>query len=535
LVVKISKDWYALPAVNILGGHYRNPLPEKVYSPRQSMTQPPVVPQLSPKILLPRKLSTLLVYGRPFLVFGGMICALAVMWRQDPRIYTLGVSLLLISMIFDLVDGWFAARFRPDAPLAHLADRLLDKLVYSIIFPVIAVGMMWRLLVITPDYSKAQLLHAVFVLLLCVAVLIRDNFAAFMRGFALRQGVEPGLSEYNRLRTVVAAPVSALLYAYAFYIPEGPPSWLYFKMTWLANFPLQWLLVIEILFLIINFGSIASYCRKYGTFCLDELCLDDPVLRRRILACFPNALTVMNALMGLIAVFFAYQGRIREAYLMIIGAATFDKLDGAVARRLGLTEPLPEEKKPHQFNLGSLMDDFADAVSFCIVPGWIFFICLRDLAGDQFSHLPVLLVALLYVAMGLGRLVYFTLDKEPIPGFFKGLPTPAGALLVLAPLIMFSQSLAVNSSWVTLWGHFAFGLMIFTALLMNCYFIHYLHMGRFMSRNRWMTYLGLAVVSTVVTPYFGMVCLAFMACYVLSPLVTWRIDPEEAARESRQS
>ena len=116
---------------------------------------------------------------------------------------------------FDLVDGWFAARFRPDAPLAHLADRLMDKLVYSIIFPVIAVGMMWRLLVITPDHTKGQLLHAVFVLLLCVTVLIRDNFAAFMRGFAIRQGSEPALSEYNRLRTIVAAPVSALLYAVA--------------------------------------------------------------------------------------------------------------------------------------------------------------------------------------------------------------------------------------------------------------------------------------------------------------------------------
>lgn len=497
------------------------------------MTQTPEPIQPSPKIHLSRKVAALLVYGRPVLVFGGMICALAVMWKQDPRVYTLGVSLLLLSMTFDLVDGWFAARYRPDAPLAHLADRLMDKLVYSIIFPVIAVGMMWRLLVITPDHTKGQLLHAVFVLLLCVTVLIRDNFASFMRGFALRQGTEPALNEYNRLRTIVAAPVSALLYAYAFYIPEGPPSWLYFKITWLANFPLQGLFFIEIVVMIINFGSIAGYCRKYGTLCLDELCLGDPVLRRRILAFFPNALTVMNALMGLIAVFFAYQGRIRESYLMIIGAATFDKLDGAVARRLGLTEPLPQEVAERKINLGNLMDDFADAVSFCIVPGWIFYICLHDLAYDRFAHLPVGLVALLYVLMGLGRLVYFTIDKAPIPGFFKGLPTPAGAMLVLAPLITFSQTLNGSSAWTPFWGYFVFGLMIFTAVLMNCYFIRYLHMGRFMSRNPWMTRLGLVVLMTVVTPYFGLVCLIFMILYVLSPLVTWRIDPEVAAREDR--
>ena len=54
------------------------------------------------------------------------------------------------------------------------------------------------------------------------------------------------------------------------------------------------------------------------------------------LAFFPNALTVMNAMMGLLAVFFAYQGRIREAYFFLIGATMFDKLDGALARKLGL-------------------------------------------------------------------------------------------------------------------------------------------------------------------------------------------------------
>jgi len=499
------------------------------------MTPSKNTPQ-SPKINpLPAKVAALLVYGRPVLVFGGMICALAVMWKQDPRIYTLGVSLLLLSMSFDLVDGWFAARFRPDAPLAHLADKLMDKLVYSIIFPVIAVGMMWHLLVITPDHTKGQLLHAIFVLLLCVTVLIRDNFATFMRGFAIRQGHEPVLSEYNRLRTIVAAPVSALLYAYAFYIPEGPPSWLYFKITWLANFPLQGLYFVEILFMIINFGSIAGFCRKYGTLCLDELCLGDAVLRRRILAFFPNALTVMNAMMGLIAVFFAYQGRIRESYLMIIGAATFDKLDGALARRLGLTEPLPEEAAQRKINLGNLMDDFADAVSFCIVPGWIFYICLRDIAPGQFAHFPVGLVAVLYSAMGLARLVYFTLDKTPIPGFFKGLPTPAGAMLVLAPLISLNQAFNGASRWVPYWGYFAFGVMIITSLLMNCYFIRYLHIGRFMSRNPWMTRLLLVILMSVVTPYFGIVAFIFMFLYVLSPVVTWRVDPDEAARESRST
>jgi len=483
---------------------------------------------------IPAKLAAILVYGRPVLVFGGMLCALAVMWNQNPVFYILGVSLLFISMSFDVVDGWFSARYRPNAPLAHLADRLMDKLVYSIIFPVIAAGMMWRLVVLSADPTRGQLLHAIFVLLLCVAVLIRDNFAAFMRGFAIRQGVEPENSEYNRMRTIVAAPVSALLYAHAFYVPEGPPSQLYFWISWLGNITLRVLLFVEILFLVINLGSIAGYCRKYGTACLDELCFGDQMLRRKILSVFPNALTVMNAMMGLIAVFFAYQGRFRESYLMMIGAATFDKLDGALARRLGLTEPLPDEPPQRKINMGSLMDDLADAISFCIVPAWIFYIALSEYGSGKFEGLPLGWIAILYAGLGMLRLVYFTLDKTPIPGFFKGMPTPAAAMLVLAPLVIYDHALEISAASFVFWGYFTAAVMVFAALIMNAYPIRYLHLGRSMSRNPWFGRGNLILLLLVVfTPFFGHVCLAYMILYVFSPLVTWRINPEVAARETR--
>jgi CDP-diacylglycerol--serine O-phosphatidyltransferase len=484
---------------------------------------------------IPAKLAAILVYSRPLLVFGGMICAVAVMWSRNPAVYTLGVSLLFISMSFDLVDGWFAARYRPNAPLAHLADRLLDKLVYSIIFPVIAVGMMWKMAISSADVTRGQLLHAIFVLMLCVTVLIRDNFATFMRGFAIRQGVEPESSEYNRLRTIVAAPVSALLYAHAFYVPEGPPSWVYFWISWLGNMPMRWLFFVEIFFMVINFGSIAVYCRKYGTACLDDLCFGDKMLRRKILSFFPNALTLMNAMMGLIAVFFAYQGRLRESYLMIIGAATFDKLDGAVARRLGLTEPLPDDTPQKKISLGGIMDDFADGVSFCIVPAWIFYIALAQLGGTSFDRFPVGWIALLYGAAGIARLIYFTLDKTPIPGFFKGLPTPAAALLVLSPLVIFDHALE-TSQWVLFWGYFSAAVMVFAAVIMNFYPVHYLHMGRSMSRHPWFGRLNIILLIVfILTPYFGHFCLGYMILYVLSPLFTWRISPEDAARENRRS
>jgi CDP-diacylglycerol---serine O-phosphatidyltransferase len=194
--------------------------------------------------IISQKITALFVYGRPPLVFAGMMCALAVIWKQSPVLYTIGVVLLFISMSFDLVDGWFAARFELHPKLAPLADRLMDKLVYSIIFPLVAVGVMWRVHFSSPNPTRAEVLHAILVLLLTVTVLIRDNFAHFMRGFALRKDQEPEYKEFTRLRTIVAAPVGALLYAYAFYVPEGPPSKIYFWISWLGNLPLRGLFFI---------------------------------------------------------------------------------------------------------------------------------------------------------------------------------------------------------------------------------------------------------------------------------------------------
>jgi len=486
------------------------------------------------KQYIPKGLTTLLVYGRPPLVFGGMLCAVAVMWTRNPVLYTLGVVFLFISMTFDLVDGWFAARFHPHPVMAKLADRLMDKVVYSIIFPLVAVGTMWRIYIITPDPNRAELLHAILVLLLTVTVLVRDNFAHFMRGFAIRTEQDPEYSEFARLRTIVAAPVGALLYAYAFYVPEGPATRIYSSISWFGNLPLRGLFFIEIIFLVINLGSIAMYCRKYGTLCLDELCLGNEGLRRRILAFFPNALTVMNAMMGLLAVFFASQGRIREAYLFLAGAAVFDKLDGALARKLGLTEPLPKEKtNSHNISVGGVLDDISDAVSFCIAPAWIFYITLTDFSSPVIRQMPIGWIAWGYAALGIVRLVYFTLDKHPIPGFFKGMPTPAAALLSMAPLIVFAQAISEGSQWTQFWGLFSCGIMIFTALLMNFYPVRYLHLGRFMSRHPWFARLTLLLSLSVFTPYFGHMAFFYMFLYTLSPLVTWRIDPQIAAKETR--
>ncbi|MFH2065253.1 MAG: CDP-alcohol phosphatidyltransferase family protein [Pseudomonadota bacterium] len=469
---------------------------------------------------LPKRITALLIYGRPPLAFSGMLCAIAVMLTQNPLPYLLGVSCLFISMTFDLVDGWFAARFHPNNTMAQLADRIMDKIVYSIIFPLLTAGMMWRMIFINPSFAKIEFLHAIFILFICVTVLIRDNFASFMRGFAIRRGQEPESSEFTRLRTIVAAPLGALLYAHAFLIPDGPAIKLYSWISWLGNIPIRVFFVFEIVFLIINFGSIAGYCRKYGTYCLDELCLGNEHLRKQILAIFPNALTVMNAMMGLLAVFFAYQGRIKEAFLIMIGAAIFDKLDGAMARKLGLADDAPAVDGKHKITFGGIMDDIADTVSFCVAPAWIYYICLSEISTIR---LPVHIIAIVYAVFGISRLIYFTLDKHPIPGYFKGMPTPAAALFVTSPLIILAQAFEQGSDSIIFWYYFCSGIMVAAAFLMNLFPAKYVHVGRMMDKNPWIGRIDLPlVVLFSFTPYLGYFAFIQLLLYAISPIMSKR-------------
>ena len=94
-------------------------------------------------------------------------------------------------------------------------------------------------------------------------------------------------------------------------------------------------------------------------------------------------------------------------------------------------------------------------------------------------------IALFYALAGIGRLVYFTLDKNPIPGFFKGLPTPAAAMLVMAPLVIFDQAMALESNRIIFWGIFSAATMAGTGIVMNLYPIRYIHLGRTFSRHPW--------------------------------------------------
>jgi phosphatidylserine synthase len=161
---------------------------------------------------------------------------------------------------------------------------------------------------------------------------------------------------------------------------------------------------------------------------------------------------------------------------------------------------------------------------------------MSQVADESIQALPYGWISIMYVVLGVTRLVLFILDQNSIPGFFKGIPVPGAALLAAAPFIMLGNALETNSADLVFWAQFCFVLMIIAAILMISFPIRYMHIGRLMSRSRKFLILTiLLIIGFAFTPYFGHAALAYLILYVFSPLYTWRISPEVASKENPEN
>ncbi|MBT6096453.1 MAG: phosphatidylcholine/phosphatidylserine synthase [Rhodospirillaceae bacterium] len=154
----------------------------------------------------------------------------------------------------------------------------------------------------------------------------------------------------------------------------------------------------------------------------------------------PNILTLLALASGLTGMRFAFQERWDFAVLAIAVAAVFDALDGRIARLL---------KGASKF--GAELDSLSDFVCFGVAPAMILYLWAMQDAGRA----GWLLVMLFAMCCGL-RLARFNvaLDDENEPAwkanFFTGVPAPAGAGLVLLPMILAFQlgDDILRSPWV---------------------------------------------------------------------------------------
>ena len=138
----------------------------------------------------------------------------------------------------------------------------------------------------------------------------------------------------------------------------------------------------------------------------------------------PNMLTLIGVCIGLTSIRFALDGRFEFAIVAIILAAIIDGLDGRIARLIKGTSKVGKE-----------LDSLTDMISFGVAPAFIMYFWKLNTLG-RFGWL----VCLIYVICVALRLARFNVNSEQEPSwrdnFFEGVPSPAGGILVLTPLIL---------------------------------------------------------------------------------------------------
>ena len=138
----------------------------------------------------------------------------------------------------------------------------------------------------------------------------------------------------------------------------------------------------------------------------------------------PNMLTLIGVCIGLTSIRFALSGEFHLAIIAIIFAALFDWLDGRIARLIKGTSEVGKE-----------LDSLADVISFGVAPAFIMYFWTLSSLGRLGW-----LLCLIYVICVALRLARFNVHSNQEPSwkdnFFEGVPSPAGGILVLTPLIV---------------------------------------------------------------------------------------------------
>ena len=138
----------------------------------------------------------------------------------------------------------------------------------------------------------------------------------------------------------------------------------------------------------------------------------------------PNILTLGGVCLGISSIKFAFDGNFSLAVIFIILAAILDALDGRIARLIKGTSEFGKE-----------LDSLTDFVSFGIAPVLLLYFWELNNYGKLGWA-----ITLIYSVCCVLRLARFNLtkvekNKEWKNNYFEGIPSPAGGLLILIPLL----------------------------------------------------------------------------------------------------
>jgi len=138
----------------------------------------------------------------------------------------------------------------------------------------------------------------------------------------------------------------------------------------------------------------------------------------------PNILTLIGVCLGISSIKFSLDQNYSLAIIFILIAALLDALDGRIARLIKGTSEFGKE-----------LDSLTDFVSFGVAPAFIMYFWELKNYGKIGWAITLIFSVCCVIRLARFNLTSFNDDEDWKQNFFEGVPSPAGGLIILFPLI----------------------------------------------------------------------------------------------------
>ncbi len=192
----------------------------------------------------------IITFGRvPFVVLF-MVLAIIHAYRPEHKpahwLAVLGTLSLAIAALTDLYDGKFARKWGVVSKFGAMADPLMDKVFYLVVFPTL----LWLL-----GRQPAEETHALVMLVLTVLYILRDQWVTFLRSVGTLYDADCGANWMGKFRTAASFPIACVIYVYVSLHSFLPPPMLIYTQVLIY--------ILEAFLIVINIWSMFTYTRQY--------------------------------------------------------------------------------------------------------------------------------------------------------------------------------------------------------------------------------------------------------------------------------
>ncbi|MEG1479859.1 MAG: CDP-alcohol phosphatidyltransferase family protein [Kiritimatiellia bacterium] len=161
----------------------------------------------------------------------------------------IALACLTISALTDLFDGALARKWKVVTKFGAMCDPLMDKVFYLIVFPTL----LWLLPIGKPE----ERWHVLFMLVLTVLYLLRDQWVTFLRSVGSLYGADCAATFLGKFRTAMTFPLCGFIYLYIMFYDYPLEAMTIFRWA---------VYVGEAVAIVLNFWSIYTYTRNYAPY-----------------------------------------------------------------------------------------------------------------------------------------------------------------------------------------------------------------------------------------------------------------------------